>query len=143
MPRSFCRAQGLHNRELANPNRRSEAHRAVTPLFDLARQNLDRALDYALTVPPEHRQVRLFCLLPLWLAVRTVARAQGNDAMFRPEEQVKVTREEVEEIIARCTRHVDDDAFLRDDYESMWVPVSRGMSAGWMTYAALAEMEVA
>jgi farnesyl-diphosphate farnesyltransferase len=143
VPRSLCRAQGLHSRDLANPSRRTEAHRAVTPLFDLARRNLDRALDYALTVPPEHHQVRLFCLLPLWLAVKTIARAYGNDAMFTPNQEVKVTREEVEEIIARCTRHVDDDVFLRADYEAMWIPVSRLMAAGWTTSAVLAEMEVA
>lgn len=143
VPRSLCRAQGLHNRDLANPSRRTEAHRAVTPLFDLARRNLDRALDYALTVPPEHREIRLFCLLPLWLAVRTIAQAYGNDAMFTPNQEVKVSRQEVEEVIARCTSSVGDDRFLRADYEAMWHPVSRLMAGGWATSEWLAEMDVA
>ena len=143
VPRSLCRAHGLQNRDLAKPEHRSEAHRAVTPLFDLARRNLDRALDYALTVPPEHTEVRLFCLLPLWLAVRTIARAYGNDAMFTPNEEVKVSRQEVEEVIARCTRNVGDDELLREDYEAMWNPVARLMAAGWTTNEWLAEMEVA
>jgi phytoene/squalene synthetase len=91
VPRSLCRAQGLQNRDLANPRRRTEAHRAVRPMFDLACRNLDRALDYALTVPPEYREIRLFCLLPLWIAVRTAAHAYGNDAMFTPNQEVKGT----------------------------------------------------
>ena len=143
VPRSLCRAQGLHNRDLANPTRRGEAHRAVTPLFDLARRSLDRALEYALTVPAEHREIRLFCLLPLWLAVRTIAHAYGNDAMFITNEEVKVSRAEVEEIIARCSQHVADDRFLRADYETMWHPVSRRMGTGPVTNAWLSEMEVA
>ena len=143
VPRSLCRAQGLHNRDLANPARRNQAHRAVTPLFDLARRNLDRALDYALTVPPEHTEIRLFCLLPLWLAVRTIARAYGNDAMFTPDEEVKVSRTEVEDVIARCTRNVGDDWLLRADYEAMWQPVARLMAAGWTTSEWVVEMDVA
>jgi len=143
VPRSLCRAEGLHNRDLANPSRLGEAHRAVTPLFELARRNLDRALEYALTVPPEHREIRLFCLLPLWLAVRTIAQAYGNDAMFATDEEVKVSRREVEEVVERCSRNVSDDRFLRADYEAMWHPVSRLMEAGPSTSAWLAEMEVA
>ena len=143
VPRSLCRAHGLESRDLANPSRLGEAHRAVTPLFDLARRNLDRALEYALTVPPEHQEIRLFCLLPLWLAVRTIAHAYGNDAMFTTDEEVKVSRAEVEEVIARCSKNVSDDRFLRADYEAMWHPVSRRMQAGPATNAWLLEMEVA
>ena len=143
VPRSLCRAQGLHNRDLANPSHRGEAHRAVTPLFDLARRNLDRALEYALAVPEEHREIRLFCLLPLWLAVRTIAQAYGNDAMFTSNEEVKVSRREVEEVIMRCSQNVTDDRILRADYEAMWQPVARLMEAGPATNAWLSEMEVA
>jgi len=130
VPRSLCRAQGLRNRELADPSCRPAAHRAVVPLFDLTRLNLDRALNYALAVPAEQREIRLFCLLPLWLAVRTIGLAYGNDAMFVRDEDVKVSRAEVEDVIARCTMGCEDDTLLRADYEAMWSPVSRLMVAG-------------
>lgn len=143
VPRSLCRAEGLHNRDLANPELLQAAHRAVVPLFDLARRNLDRALDYALAVPPEHREVRLFCLLPLWLAVRTIGLAYGNDAMFTSEAEVKVSRSEVEDVITRCTSAVGDDAVLRADYEAMWHPVARLMAAGSTTSESLGEMDAA
>jgi farnesyl-diphosphate farnesyltransferase len=129
VPRSLCSAEGLTNRELIDPSRRTAAHRSVVPLFDLTRRNLGRALDYALAVPADHREIRLFCLLPLWLAVKTVGLAYGNDAMFTPGEAVKVSREEVENIIARCTAGCGDDTLLRADYEAMWTPVSRLMVA--------------
>ena len=143
VPRSLCHAHGLDHRDLADPAHRSEAHRAVTPLFVLARRNLDRALDYALTVPADHPEVRLFCLLPLWLAVKTLAYAYGNDAMFTPNTDVKVSRQEVESVVERCTRLVADDAQLRADYEAMWYPVARVMAAGATTSSALVEMDAA
>ena len=129
VPRSLCSAQGLHNLDLTDPDHRAAAHRAVIPLFDLARRNLDRALEYALTVPAKHREVRLFCLLPLWLAVKTLRHAYGNDAMVTSGEEVKVSRREVEEVISRCTANFGNDAELRADYEAMWHPVSRPMAA--------------
>jgi len=133
VPRSLCRAQGLRHRELTDPNCRAAAHRTVVPLFELTRFNLDRALNYALAVPAEHREIRLFCLLPLWLAVRTVGLAYGNDAMFISGQQVKVSRAQVEEVIERCATGCGDDLALRADYEAMWNPVSTLMVAGTAT----------
>ena len=129
VPRSLCRTQGLRNRDLATPAHRAAAHRAVEPLFELARRNLDRAFDYALTIPAEHKEIRLFCLLPLWLAVRTIRHAYGNDAMFTVGDEVKVSRSEVEDVIVRCSASVGDDTLLRSDYDAMWVPASRLMAA--------------
>ncbi|MEM8606034.1 MAG: phytoene/squalene synthase family protein [Myxococcota bacterium] len=129
VPRSLCRTEGLKSRDLVDPNQVAAAHRAVSPLFGLARTNLDRALEYALSVPAEHREIRLFCLLPLWLAVKTVGLAYGNDAMFTTGKEVKVSRAEVEEVLVRCAASYDDDALLRSDYEQMWTPVSRLMAA--------------
>lgn len=125
VPRSLCRKEGLRNRQLTDPSHLRDAHRAVAPLFALARLQLDRALSYALAVPPAHREVRLFCLLPLWLAVKTVGVAYGNDAMFTVSQPVKLSREEVEAVIERCVMQYGDDAILRADYEAMWSPVAQ------------------
>jgi len=143
VPQSLCRAQGIRNRDLADPSRRAAAHRAVVPLFELARRNLGRALDYALAVPAEHREIRLFCLLPLWLAVKTIGLAYGNDSMFITGNEVKLSRGEVEEAIGRCTANCSDDALLRADYEAMWHPVSRLMAAGSTTDEWPQEMDAA
>jgi farnesyl-diphosphate farnesyltransferase len=64
------------------------------------------------------------------LAVKTIGLAYGNDAMFITNEEVKVSRAEVEDVIARCTTGCGDDTLLRADYEAMWNPVSRLMVAG-------------
>ncbi len=130
VPRSLCRAQGLRHRELTDPNHRHAAHRVVIPLFDLTRLNLDRALNYALAVPAQHREIRLFCLLPLWLAVKTIGTAYRNDAMFIIGQEVKISRREVDEAISLCMAGCTDDALLRDEYEAMWTPLSRLMVAG-------------
>jgi farnesyl-diphosphate farnesyltransferase len=133
IPRTLADEAGLTIRSLTSPENRGAAHRAVAPIFDVARERLDRALDYCLALPSSEPGVRLFCLLPLWMAARTLVLAQGNDHMFIAGEPVKISRPEVEQIIADCVAHADDDAYLRARYAQLWEPdaaAAKGSTAG-------------
>ncbi|MBX3273184.1 MAG: FAD-dependent oxidoreductase [Sandaracinaceae bacterium] len=120
VPRVECARQGLAPAQLADPRHRRRAHAAVRPVFGLARARLDSALEYTLLVPASERAIRLFCLLPLFMAARTLALAEGNDAMFVPGAPVKIAREEVEAIIAECMTLAEDDAALRARYARLF-----------------------
>jgi farnesyl-diphosphate farnesyltransferase len=120
VPRAACERVGVGIHNLTDAAVRGQAHRAVEPLFDLARDKLDRALAYALTIPPEQTGVRLFCLLPLWMAALTLVHARGNDAMFVPGQDVKISRHAVEQVIADCMAHVGDNAALQARYHGLW-----------------------
>ncbi len=117
-PKTLWRAQGLEPEQMFEERSREQAHAAVAPVFERARQHLDSALEYTLAIPPEQTGIRLFCLLPLWMAVRTLAHADGNDAMFVPDAPVKISREEVGALIASATEHVSDDAALREQFDA-------------------------
>jgi 2-polyprenyl-6-methoxyphenol hydroxylase-like FAD-dependent oxidoreductase/phytoene/squalene synthetase len=121
VPRTACAAMGLGISELTDPARRAEARAAVAPIFDVARRHLDDGLSYSLAIPPEHKGIRLFCLLPLWMAVRTLAVARASDAMFVPNAPVKIRREEVDALTAECIRLHADDAALRERYAALWL----------------------
>jgi phytoene/squalene synthetase/2-polyprenyl-6-methoxyphenol hydroxylase-like FAD-dependent oxidoreductase len=120
VPRAACERVGVGIHNLTDLAQRDRAHSAVSPLFELAKQKLDRALIYALTIPPDQKGVRLFCLLPLWMAALTLVHARGNDAMFIAGEDVKISRQAVEQVIADCMTHVADDAALKARYRSLW-----------------------
>lgn len=120
VPRTSCAAAGLTIQNLVDDGNRDAAHAAVAPLFDRAQEHLDRALEYTLTIPKEQTSVRLFCLLPLWMAVRTLVHGRGNDAMFVAGAPVKIARDEVERLIGECMARVGDDAALRAHYDQLW-----------------------
>jgi squalene monooxygenase len=124
VPRAACERAGIGIDNLTDQDVRDRAHYAVAPLFDLARQKLDQALVYALSIPPAEKGVRLFCLLPLWMAALTLVHARGNDAMFEVGKEVKITRQSVEQVIAECLTHVSDDAALRARYFKLWGPAA-------------------
>ncbi len=120
IPRTSVGAVGLGIDELVDPANRKRAHAAVAPLFDVARAHLDGALRYALGIPPTEVGIRLFCLLPLWMAARTLVHGRGNDAMFVPGAPVKISRDEVEALVAECIANVSDDEALKTRYAALY-----------------------
>ncbi len=120
VPRTLCAAENLTLPQLTLPEHRERAHDVVAPIFDLAQSYLDRALVYTLAIPAERTAVRLFCLLPLWMAVRTLMLARNNDAMFVSDCPVKIARTEVEALIADCVANAGDDRALKRMYRTLW-----------------------
>jgi farnesyl-diphosphate farnesyltransferase len=119
IPRSVCAAYGLGVADLTKPGKRAIAHDALTPVFERARRALDSAFTYSLAIPPDSREVRLFCLLPLWMAVATLDHARHNDDQLTPGRGVKISRPEVERLIRDCLAHCADDDALRESFTNL------------------------
>ncbi len=107
---------GLNGHSLSNPDFRPNAHAAVAPLFARAQSLIEDAFEYVMAIPSQQREIRLFCLLPLWMAARTLIVARGNDAQFIPGAPVKISRGEVEKIIASSVVLCEDDDGLREAF---------------------------
>ncbi len=125
VPRSLADGRGLALPDLLDESKRTAAHTCVEPLFDVARRHLDRALEYTLAIPRSEPRVRLFCLLPLWMAARTLVHARGNDAMFVPDRPVKIERAEVEALAADCIARAGNDDALRAGYAALWTETKK------------------
>ncbi len=119
VPRSLCAAQGIGPRDLPVEAHRAAAHAALAPIFDRAERALDGALEYTLDLPVEAREVRMFCLLPLWMAVRTLQHARGNDDQFIPGRPVKISRPRVAALIADCAARADSNSALRAGFDTL------------------------
>ncbi len=120
IPRTICDAHGLRVADLGKASDLATTHAALEPLFELARAKLDDGMRYTLAIPPRHAGVRRFCLLPVWMAARTLVLAQGNDAMFTPGKPVKIPRDEVAALSLACIAHSGDDEALRARYAALW-----------------------
>lgn len=129
LPRELCRSEGIEPEDVLKPEFRAQAKRVAARVIDHAEAHLERALDYTLTIPPEHTQLRLFCLLPLWMALETLELARDNDAVFEPGRKVKISREDVARVIADCGRDCRDDEALRASYQRLKAGASRPIAA--------------
>lgn len=113
VPRQLCRAQGFEPEQLLLAENRLSAHRALAPAFESAVRHLEQALEYTLLLPSQQAELRLFCLLPLWMALETLAVLVGNDAMFIVGQEVKISRDVVGLVVRDSVRLAADDASLR------------------------------
>ena len=118
VPRQLCRAEGFAPEQLLADEHRQQAQRALLPIFKRAGEHLGSAFEYTLLIPAGQVQLRLFCLLPLWMAIETLIVAVSNDALLIADRPVKITRDSVSEIVQDCLRHASDDAALRRRYDS-------------------------
>ncbi len=122
VPRELTDLDQLTLQGLLDDRHRRDAHRIIAPLFDLARAKLDEALEYTLAIPPEHVGVRVFCLLPVFMAARTLMLARDNDDVFTPGHPVKIPRREVEQLATDCLVLATDGELLRTAYAALWQP---------------------
>jgi farnesyl-diphosphate farnesyltransferase len=100
VPRDFVPAGMDVSRLWLTPSS-PEAMAALDALVVKAMRHLVAAKEYTLGIPRSELGMRVFCLLPLLFATRTLAKARSNPSVFQDE--VKLSRREVL-AVARRTR---------------------------------------
>ena len=99
VPTSFL-PDALGARDLFEPAHHDAAMAVLDKLVAKADRHLGAARAYLRMIPRRHHRVRLFCLLPLLFAVRTLAISRSNAEVLRRE--TKMTRREVLTITRRA-----------------------------------------
>lgn len=83
--------------DLFRAENRAVALGALDRLVAKAERHLDGARGYVRSIPRRHYGIRLFCLLPLLFAVRTLAISRSNPDVF--DRETKMSRKEVRRIV--------------------------------------------
>ncbi len=100
VPSAFVADPGIHPSELFDPANQDAAMAVLARLVTKADRHLAAARAYIRLIPRRYHRVRLFCLLPLFFAVRTLAISRANPDVLRRE--TKMTRREVRAITRRA-----------------------------------------
>lgn len=95
VPRQLCEEAGITPNDLTDPAHLDQARHVMTRLIAKARGHLQDALDYCLHIPRSQYRIRLFCLTPLFFAIRTLCLAAKDARLLDPRHKVKITRAEV------------------------------------------------
>ena len=93
VPSEFLPGSTVSPAKLFEPQNHEAAMSALSRLVQKAGRHLDAARAYIRLIPRRHHGVRVFCMLPLFFAVRTLALSRGNPDVLRRE--TKMTRREV------------------------------------------------
>ncbi len=102
VPRQLCESAGIDPASLLDPARATAARTVMDALVAKTRSHLADALDYCCALPRPAYRIRLFCLAPLFFAVRTLAVAARDPRLLDPGHKVKISRGEVYRILCAC-----------------------------------------
>ena len=110
VPRALAARHRLEPDEILDPSKRHAARGAVAELVALAASALDGALAFTLLIPRREARLRLFCVWPIFLAVRTLRRVQEADG---PRAGTRIGRGEVRRCLSQTTALVWSNRGLR------------------------------
>jgi farnesyl-diphosphate farnesyltransferase len=119
VPKTCWRRESLTTENLLSLENRSQAHAALVPIFEMADHALLGAFNYLLLLPKEDIAPRLFCGVPLLMAIATLAEAKNNDGQFEKDQVVKIPRALTASIVNYCQRYMSDDEKLRAAYQAL------------------------
>lgn len=113
LPSALLERHGLQPDDLLAPD---ASRRAQPVLFELVRHALGQfrdALDYTLAIPRFSLRLRLACIWPIVIGLRTMRLLVDNAQWLDPAQPSKVRRNDVYAVIARSLPSALSDAVLR------------------------------
>ena len=116
VPADLCRQFGIAPEELELAERRGEAMAVMGVLVRKARQHLDDALAYVTTLPRSAYGIRMFCLIAVYLAIRTLRLAERDARLLDRAHKLKITRGDVQRTLAVTSVVAPVNALVRGYY---------------------------
>ncbi len=99
IPRSIIYEKGLTVEEFHSGTSMDKNLQIMEGLLCKTNCHLHDALKFTLAIPRIEIALRLFCIWPLWMAVKTVAVLHNNPELLNSNAQVKISRSTVKRIL--------------------------------------------
>ncbi|WP_456442401.1 squalene/phytoene synthase family protein [Caldithrix abyssi] len=127
---SYIPDELLHKYQLTRESifKKENADRAqqlFNELIQDAVNHLDKALDYTLTIPKGETRIRLFCILPLFWALRTLELIQRNTLSLLGSEKIKISKYVIRKEFFLALIHVNSNRMLRWYYNRIRSAIAR------------------
>lgn len=113
IPIQYCDAQGVSADQLLAPDNWPAARRVMATLAERARTRLAAARDYCQLIPRGQHQLRLFCLIPFFLALRTLRAVHEDPHYPVAGQRVKVGRSMVHRTLVAARFCASSNHLLR------------------------------
>ena len=95
-----------------------------TKWLDRAVEHLEAGWQYTMEIPPKLWRLRLACIWPIWIGLKTIARLRTGNPLD-PTHRIKVSRGEVYSVMARSFLVVRNDAALNRAFQKLLGAASR------------------
>ncbi len=99
IPKSIITEEGLTVDEFHSGVSMDKNLHILENLLRKTNGHLHDALNFTLAIPRTETALRLFCIWPLWMAVKTVSVLHNNPELLNSDAQVKISRSAVKRIL--------------------------------------------
>jgi len=127
-PSDILDRHGLEYDNLCSPDTRPQAMELLDEMVADALPYLDAAIDYVTRLPRAAVRVRVFCLIPLFMAIKSYAICVGSENVFIKGNKVKLSREEVNGIVRLSFLLAPSNWALRRWYDNSMRSVAQKVS---------------
>ena len=118
IPRDLALQYGVDLEKLYLPQNRKQAQEVMNALIIKAVKSLNRAVLYSILIPKQEPRMRIFCIMPVLFAIKTLAAAvENSDKLLDADAKVKISRDEVKKTIKFITLNCVWDYQLVVAYE--------------------------
>lgn len=100
-PKKVLAKYGLDYENICSAENRERALSVLREQIADARKYINAAMRYVLSLPKEALRVRMFCLIPLFMAIESFVKCMDNTDIFDAGKKVKISREQVQDIVAK------------------------------------------
>lgn len=135
-PTEILARQGLTPATLLHPQNRGRALAVMRELIRDQWTYLNAALRYLTHLPIREARLRIFCAVPLFMAVATVRRCEENPAVFQTSQPVKIPRSWTKSIVMRAFTLGTSNDYLRSWFRR-WHRGELNRPSPWYACAAL------
>ena len=130
-PRDVLAEHGLDYDTLLDEKNRNLAMSALNDEIENALEYLKSGMQYIVSLPKNALGVRMFCLIPLFMAIESYVKCVNNKDVFDSSKKVKITRGQVHEIVAKSTLWGTSNEKLENWFENSMkkaeIKVSKGI----------------
>lgn len=127
-PKRLLAKYGLSYGNICSAENRQKALSVLREQIQDARGYIDSAMQYVLLLPKKALRVRMFCLIPLFMAIESYVKCMNNAEVFEAGKKVKITREQVGDIVAKSGMWGSDNERLVRWFSSSMGSMPTGMA---------------
>ena len=128
-PEEILRNKSLDYDSLCSVEARPQAMQILNEMVIDALPYLADAMEYVTRLPRTAVRIRVFCLIPLFMAIKSYAKCVGNENVFIKGEKVKIDRAEVNGIVRTAFLLAPSNWALRRWFEISMRPVKQKISS--------------
>ncbi len=119
IPQSLITENGLTVDEFHSGKSVEKNLQILEKLLCKTNGHLHDALKFTLAIPRTELSLRLFCIWPLWMAMKTVAALHNNPALLSSNAPVKITRSQVKRILFTTPLIAWSNFLLKNSFDNI------------------------